>query len=310
MFKQIIAYRISDTWECTLEQVEEALSKNAFQPCGATQESSKGFVPPRLEENGALVESIDSQWIMRFMVESKVLPGSVLARKVNEKAVKIEQETGRKPGKKEKRELKDEARLDLLPMAFTKLSTALIWIDREARMLLLDVASQSKADEIVTCLVESLQGFAVALVDTQQAPQACMAHWLQNEEPPVGFSLDREVELKSADEAKSVVRYSRHPLELPEIREHISQGKLPIKLAMSWDDRISFVLTEGTQIKKLTLLDTVFEGQKSEDASFDADVAIFTGEMRKFLPELWGALGGFGRAELGGAPAKETADAQ
>ncbi|QNP47293.1 recombination-associated protein RdgC [Diaphorobacter aerolatus] len=307
MFKNMIVYRIAESWQTELTQLEEALAKSVFEECGATQERSVGWVPPRGEEHGPLVESVGGQWILRLMSEAKVLPGSVLARKVKEKAERIEQETGRKPGKKESKELKEEAKLDLLPMAFTKQGSTWVWIDPAAYLLVLDAGSQGRADEVVTMLVEALPGFAVALLDTQESPQACMAHWLKEQEPPVGFSVDRECELKSADEAKAVVRYSRHPLDIDEIREHIDQGKLPTKLAMSWDDRVSFVLTESLQIKKVSFLDTVFEGQKQDDAGFDADVAIATGELSKLLPDLVEALGGEGRTELGGATTTATA---
>ena len=304
MFKNLIVYRIAESWQSSAAQIEDALAKFRFTECGPTQEKSVGWAPPRGEDHGVLVESVGGQWIARFMTESKVLPGSVLARKVKEKAERIEQETGRKPGRKESKELKEEAKLDLLPMAFTKQGSTWVWIDPEAHLLVLDTGSQGKADEVVTMLVDALPGFAVALLDTAESPQACMAHWLKEQEPPVGFSIDRECELKSADEAKAVVRYSRHPLDIDEIREYIDQGKLPTKLAMTRDDRVSFVLTENLQIKKVSFLDTVFEGQKHDDSGFDADVAIATGELCKLLPDLIAALGGEGRTELAATGAK------
>jgi recombination associated protein RdgC len=298
VFKNMIVYRIAEQWQGTLETLEEALSKALFAECGATQEKSSGFVPPRGDQHGLLAESVGGQWILRYMTESKMLPGSVLARKVKEKAARIEQETGRKPGKKETKELKDEAKLDLLPMAFTKQGSMWVWIDREARLLVLDTGSQGRADEVASQLVELLPGFALALLDTQTSPQAAMAHWLKEQEPPVGFSIDREAELKSADEAKAVVRYGRHPLDIDEVRSHIEAGKLPTKLAMTWDDRVSFVLTEGLQVRKLAFLDTVFEGRSPDDSGFDTDVAIVTGELSKLIPDLIEALGGEGRTAL------------
>ena len=120
MFKNMIAYRIAEQWQPNWEQLEAALAKQVFEACGATQEKSVGWVAPRGEDNGVMVESVGGQWIMRLMSESKMLPASVLNRKVEEKAAHIEALEGRKPGKKEKKELKDEAKLDLLPMAFTK----------------------------------------------------------------------------------------------------------------------------------------------------------------------------------------------
>lgn len=303
MFKSLIVYRIAQGWAPDLQASEEALAKAPFIECGATQEKSCGWVPPRGEANGALVESIGGQWIARFMTEAKVLPGSVLARKVKEKAERIEQETGRKPGKKESKELKDEAKLDLLPMAFTKQASMWVWIDPTNRLLVLDTGSQGRADEVVTLLVEVLPGLSVSLLNTQTSPQAAMAHWLKEQEPPQGFTVDRECELKSASEEKAVVRYGRHPLDIAEVQGHIDAGKLPTKLALTWDDRVSFLLTEGLQVRKLQFLDTVFEGRKSDEGGFDADVAIATGELVKLIPGLIEALGGeaeTGMAQPGG----------
>lgn len=304
VFKNMIVYRIAPQWQVELTQVEEALAKVPFLECGATQEKSLGWVPPRGDAHGPLAESVGGQWILRFMVESKVLPGSVLARRVKEKAERIEQETGRKPGKKESKELKDEAKLDLLPMAFTKQGSMWVWIDTTSRLLVLDTSSQGRADEVVTLLIEALPGLSVSLINTQTSPQAAMSHWLKEQEPPVGFTVDRECELKSASEEKAVVRYARHPLDIEEVQAHIDAGKLPTKLALTWDDRVSFMLTEGLQIKKVSFLDTVFEGTKADDGGFDTDVAIATGELVKLIPDLIEALGG--EAESGVASAAQA----
>ncbi|MBS0293279.1 MAG: recombination-associated protein RdgC, partial [Proteobacteria bacterium] len=150
MFKNLIVYRIAPGWQADLTELEEALAKTPFQECGATQEKSSGWVPPRGEAHGPLAESVGGQWILRFMTEAKMLPATVLARKVKEKAAQIEQQTGRKPGKKESKELKDEARLDLLPMAFTKQGSTWVWMDRESGLLVLDTGAQGRADEITS----------------------------------------------------------------------------------------------------------------------------------------------------------------
>jgi recombination associated protein RdgC len=64
-------------------------------------------------------------------------------------------------------------------------------------------------------------------------------------------------------------------------------------LALTWEGRVSFSLTEALQLKKITFLEGVFEGTSAEkDEGFDADVAIATGELRKLLPDLFEALGG------------------
>ena len=298
MFSNLIIYRTAQQWQGSLEQVEEALQKTPFMACGATQEHAEGWIPPRGHEHGLLAESVGGQWILRFMSESKMLPASVLNPKVQEKADAFEKEFGRKPGKKKKRDLKDEAKLYLLPMAFTKQSSMWVWIDPQSKFLVLDTGAQSKADEVVTLLVEGLKGFGVSLLDTQTSAQAAMGHWLLTQKAPVGFSIDRECELKAADESKSVDRYGRHPLDIDEVKQHVEHGKLPTKLALTWDNRVSFLLTDNLQLKKLNFTDTVLD-QAGDEGGFDTEVAIATGELAKLILDLIEALGGEGRTEIG-----------
>lgn len=298
LFPNLILYRIAQASPLSLEAIEEALQKTPFLPCGATQERSTGWIPPRGEAHGLLCESVGGHWIISYFSEVKQIPASVLNRKVQEKADAIEKEFDRKPGKKEKRDLKDEAKLDLLPLAFTKQTRINVWIDPAARILAIGSATQGKADEIVTLLVESIKGFGVALLDTQNSAQASMAHWLISQEPPAGWSIDRSTVLKAADESKAVVRYTNHALDIDEVKEHIEHGKLPVSLAMTWDDRVSIVLTDSLTIKGLQFTDTAMDSA-SDEKGFDTDVAIFTGELSKLIPDLLEALGGEGRTEIG-----------
>jgi recombination associated protein RdgC len=224
------------------------------------------------------------------------VPGAVVKRKAQEQIEQIEKTTGRKPGKREIKEIREDALLGLLPMAFTKQSAVLVWIDLASRLLVTDAASQAKADEVITALVSALPGLPLTLVQTAVSPQVAMTQWLTAETPeewPLRLSVERECELKSNDEEKSVVKFTRHNLLNEEVRQHIAQGKLPVKLALSWDGRVGFVLTEALQLKKISFLEGVFDGTSAgKEDGFDADVAIATGELGKLIPDLLDALGG------------------
>lgn len=291
-----MVYRIGPDWSATVEQMEEALAKMPFEPCGATQEVSMGWVPPRGDKHGSLVELVGGHRILRFVIESKGVPGSVIKRHLDERIADIEAKEGRKPGRKESRELRDEIVHDLLPMAFAKTSTVMVWMDLQTGRLVLDCASQGKADEVITALVKAFDGLQLSALNTQMSPQAAMTAWLTGtaDDWPAHFAPGREVELKSGDEMNSVVKFTRHHLEDEEMRRHISQGKLPTKLALDWDGRVSFVLTEGTQLKKVAFLDGVFEDNATAEdgGGFDADVAIATGELGALITDLTAALGG------------------
>ena len=274
--------------------MEAGLQAARFVPCGASVERSFGWVEPRGQDHGPLVEVVGGQRILKFMLEAKLLPASVVNNKAKDKVAQIEASTGRKPGKKETRDIKEDIRHGLLSQAFTGLSSVAVWIDPKAKMLVIDASSPKKADEVVTLLVQCLDGFAVTLVNTTTSPAVAMGQWLTTQEPPQAFSVDRECELKAADETKAVVRYARHALDIDEVRAHIESGKQPTRVALTWKNRVSLVLTDALQIKKLAFLDVVFEGSAAQgkDDGFDADVAIATSELSALIPDLLEALDG------------------
>ena len=319
MFKNALVYRIASWDPASMADIEDRLAGGRFMACGATQPESAGWIEPRGEKHGALVENVGGQLILQLCVERKPVPGSVVKAALNERLEKIEAETGRRPKGKQAKELKEEIVHELLPRAFPKRSRTLIWVDPKAGIVLVDAAGMKKADAIVTQLVELLGGgIVLTLLQTQTSPATAMSEWLRTKEAPPGFSVDRECELKQPDSEKASVRYSRHTLDIDEVGEHIAQGKLPTQLAMTWAGRVSFVLTESMTLKKIKLLDVVLEGTGSnpgkDDNGFDADVAIATGELGQLIPELIEALGGElvressqGGSEARASVAKETA---
>jgi recombination associated protein RdgC len=294
LFKNLIVYRIGPGWAANSAELEAGLEKMVFVECGATQPVSAGWAPPRGVAHAPLLESVGGQWLMKLVVEQRVVPSAVVKRRVDERAAQIEQATGRKPGKKQQKELKEEVLLDLLPQAFTKQAAIRVWLNPKDRLLMIDASSPAKADDVVTQLVKAAEGLALTPLHTAQSPAAAMSEWLTTGDAPAGFSIDRECELKSPDESKSAVRYARHALDIEEVRQHIAGGKVPTQLALTWQGRVSLLLTEAMQVKKIAFLEGVFEGgsKPKADEAFEADAAIATGELGKLVPDLIDALGG------------------
>lgn len=293
MFKNLSVYRIAPGWSVQLQAAEDALANARFVPCAPTQDRSVGWVPPR-EENGALVESVAGQWIMKLMIQTKSVPGAMVREHADKAAVDVEQTTGRKPGKKEMKALREDALLILLPQAFPRSASVLVWIDRAAGLLVTDAVGGSKLDLVITALVNAFNDLPLTLLQTNLTPQTAMTTWLSQDAEywPVGFNVERACELKGCDEEKAVVKFNRHNLCTTDIRKHISEGKLPTNLALSYDGRVGFVLTEHLQLKKIAFLEGVFDGNADGDDAFDADVVLTTGELQKLIPALIDALGG------------------
>lgn len=300
MFKQVTVYRINDEWEQSKASAEAALGRSRFTPCTPTQAVSMGWIEPTGVPHAPMIETVDGHWLMKLQIESKSVPASVIKKRADEISARIEQQTGRKPGRKEMKELKEQAMHELLPHAFPKTAAVTVWIDRDARRLILDTGSTSKSDEVVTQVVRAMDGMGVALIQTEESAGAVMAAWLSGSdgrEPPSDITVDRECELQAPDESKSTIRYANHALDIDEVREHIRHGMLPKSLALTYCGRVSFVLTATGGIKKIKVLGDVEEKDSQAESGFLGDAAILTSELSQLIDGVIEALGG----ELQGA---------
>ena len=291
-FKNLQIYRLPKNWAADSNQVEQQLGTFTLQPCGTSVMQSLGWVPPR--PDGPLIHSVNGQWLLALGVEQKLLPAAIVKQFAADRAKEIEENEGRRVGRKEMRELRETMTQELMPRAFTRRRTTFAWIDPVNGWLVIDAASPAKAEELLEHLRKSVEGLPARLVETEQSPTSAMTGWVAAGEAPAGFTLDQDLELRSAE--KATVRYVKHTLEGDEIRQHIAAGKIVTRLAMTWGDKISFLLNENLQLKRLTFLDVLKEqadGQaENEDERFDGDFALMTGEVAHLLDDLLGALGG------------------
>ena len=296
-FNNLQIYRLPAPWAIDLAKFEEQLARGPFVPCASHEPMSRGWVSPR--KDGGLVYANNRQWLIALCVEQRLLPSAVVNKEVNARAAKLTEEQGFGPGRKAMRELKERVTEELMPRAFTRQHATHVWIDPQNGWFVVNAGSAAKAEEVIEHLRKCLDDFPLQLLHTQVSPQSAMADWLSGGDAPVGFTIDRDCELKAIGEEKSAVRYVRHPLAdewAKEIKEHLAAGKLPTRLALTWDDRISFVLTEKLEIKRLAILDLMKEQaeQTAEHAEeqVDADFALMTGELGRFIHALVEALGG------------------
>jgi recombination associated protein RdgC len=293
-FRNLVLYRIAG-WAPKAAELEAALAGQTFQPCGKMDMESRGWLPPR-GEGEALVHALGGQMLIALGVEQKLLPASVINHYARERAAEIEEQQGFRPGRKQQREIREQVTDELLPRAFERRRSTHAWIDPAGGWLAVDAANVAKADELLEVLRKCVAPLPLATLKTQLSPASAMTGWLASGEAPAGFTIDRDCEFLAPGEDKSTVRYVRHPLEAKDVRGHLEDGKQVTQLALTWNDRISFVLHENLQVKRLAFLDILKEQAEKDaeggDELFDADFAIMSGELSRFLPDLVEALGG------------------
>lgn len=293
-FRNLRLYRLQRELNLDVAQLDELLAKKPLVRCGSFEMSSRGWVFPRQE--GAFVHAVNRQWLLALGVEQKLLPTTVIRQTAQERAAAIEAEQGRKVGRKEMRDIAERVAEELMPKAFTRRRTTWGWLDPVNGWLVVDAGSDARADEFMETLISTVEEIAPRPLQTQISPVAAMTDWLAGGEAPAGFSIDSDLELRSAAEAQAVIRYVHHALAGPEIAEHIAAGKIATKLGLTWSDRISLVLTDKLHIKRLAFLDVLTEQAEQSgatpDEQFDADFALMAGELAHLFKDLLGALGG------------------
>lgn len=293
-FKNLQVYRLPAGWDVDITRLDAQLAGRALQGCGAMDMQSAGWLSPRGDERFLYVSN--RQILLACGAEQKLLPMAVVNQVAQERAAEISGREGRSVGRRELRELKERVTDELLPRAFVRRRVTWVWIDPVHGWLAVDAAARAKAEEVLGLLLKSADDLPAKLLKTQMSPGAAMTTWLSEGEAPAGFTLDRDLELRAPGDERATVRYVRHALEGEEIREHIAEGKSATRLGMTWNDRISFVLTEDLQIKRLAFLDILkeeSEGQaETDEERFEIDFALMAGELAKLLEALLEALGG------------------
>jgi len=290
--KNIQLYRLPKQWDMSADRLAEQFDRLRFQSCGSQDLSSQGWAPV---VNESLVHSVGGQWLIALGIEQRLLPAAVIRQEVETRAASCEAEQGFKLGRKQLRELKESVMQELLPRAFTRRRKAYAWIDPKNGWLAIDASSRSAAEPFIEALHKAIDELPLKLLNTERSPSAAMTDWLAGNEAPSGFTIDQDAELRAVSDDSIAVRYMHHDLAGEEIRDHIAAGKQANKLALTFDDRISFILTDKFEIKRVQPLDTLIKAEgdaKTREEQFDSDFALMTGELGKLFPALLDALGG------------------
>lgn len=296
-FKNLQLFRLPASWGLTKDELIKALTQHAFVSCTPSDMHRQGWEPPR--EKGELVHTVNRQFLLCLSSEKKLLPTCVINQVAKVRAAEMEEAQGFPPGKKATKELKERIADELLPRAFAIRSKTNVWIDPVNGWLAVDTFAPTKADEVIKLLLKSITALPAENLRVQCSPVAAMTEWLQSDDAPSCFTIDMDTEMRATGESKATVRYIRHALEAEDVRRHIAGGKQCTRLAMTWNDKISFVLTDSLAIKNIKPLNVLKEAEsstKNNDERFDCDMALMTAEYNMMLNDIVAALGGEARS--------------
>ncbi|EFS9566309.1 recombination-associated protein RdgC [Escherichia coli] len=292
-FKNIFIYRLSREVSWDTAEVNAALSKFVFTPCGSQDMAKAGWTSV-LGDN--LTHEYQGFLLIQHKREEKILPSQVLKEELQKKILTLEEEQDRKLKKTEKDSLKDEVLHSLRPRAFTRKSLAKILIDRSNHLVFVEASSAKKAEDQLALLRKSLGSLPVIPFTPREPLEITMTEWFKNGFP-AGFTAGEDATLKGLLDNGGAVRCNKVDLQSDEIMSHIEAGKVATTVAINWMDRASFRVNDDMSIKALTFCDDLYDQNDDIDREdvaqrFDADFVLFTGELSALFNALVEAIGG------------------
>ncbi|HBB8186843.1 TPA: recombination-associated protein RdgC [Escherichia coli] len=292
-FKNIFIYRLSREVSWDTAEVNAALSKFVFTPCGSQDMAKAGWTSV-LGDN--LTHEHQGFLLIQHKREEKILPSQVLKEELQKKVLKLEEEQARKLKKTERDSLKDEVLHSLLPRAFTRKSLAKILIDRSNHLVFVEASSAKKAEDQLALLRKSLGSLPVIPFTPREPLEITMTEWFKSGFP-AGFTAGEDATLKGLLDNGGAVRCNKVDLQSDEIMSHIEAGKVATTVAINWMERASFRVNDDMSIKALTFCDDLYDQNDDIDREdvaqrFDADFVLFTGELSALFNALVEAIGG------------------
>lgn len=296
LFKNAIVYRMTRDIQISSDELEAQLKNLEFSPCGSQDMMKVGWTNP-IKTGEALTHSVGNQILIVAKREEKILPTDVIKKELQAKIDKLETEQGRRLKKTEKDSLKDEVVQDLLPRAFSKESTVSVWIDNDNQRIIVDASSAKRAEDTLALLRKTLGSLPVVPLTMKTPIELTLTDWLRDGVIPQGFNLTDEAELKAMLAEGGIARFKKQDLVSDEIASHIEAGKLVTKLSLDWNDTIQFTLCDDCSLKKIKFSDMLKAQNDDIDREdiaqrFDADFALFTGEMTRLIDSVIQSLGG------------------
>ncbi len=284
-FKNVTLFRFQEKFDLTPEALEQALARFTFRPVGNMEMSTFGFSSPFGPRAEVLTHTVAGCTLFQLTCEEKILPSSVVKQMVDEKATEIEDSTGQAVSRAQRKELAEQITFELIPRAFSRLSTITAYIDRDNNWLVINATSKKQIDLVTACLRKALESLPIEPLSPDASIPAIMTSWLLNALPGEGLFLQEECELREPGDEGGVVRARGVPLTSSEIRQHLDGGWQATKVHLNYADRMSFLLAEDFTLRRIKLSDLLQEPLADIDADqaaakLDASFSIMSAELR------------------------------
>ncbi len=234
-----------------LEQRAEQDRLEGIPPSGMANE---GWLPVLGKHGSAYCERVNDCLLLRMGQADRILPPSVVNEELERRCDEYRERTGKLPGGRRRRELKEQVMAELMPLAFIRTRSTLAWIDRRRGWLAINTASRATAELVPFRLRVALGSFRVTPPTPMVSPRLELTSWLDGGECPAPWMLGDEAELRDLAEDGAIIRCVRQDLTANEVREHLAVGHHVFRLGLAFSGRVACVLGEDLTLRKIRFL--------------------------------------------------------
>lgn len=292
-FKNIFIFAFTRSFTWTQEQLEQHLAECLFTPCGSTEMSHFGWTNALGKHGHSIAHQSDGNLLICARKEDKMLPAPVINDELEKKIEALEIEQGRGATKKEREQFKEDIIFELLPRAFSRVTDTHAYICPENNIIVVNSSSRGKAEDLLALLRKTLGTLPVTSFDPDVTVDETMTDWLTNGSIGNKFKLGMEAEFHALGDDGAIARVKNQDLTSEEVKAHLDADKYVTKIALEWDESLSFVLGDDLSIKRLKFFDVIHEQNDDIDsddvlAKLDADFVLMAGELNRFITDLLG----------------------
>lgn len=300
-FKNIFVFAFTRSFTHTSTELETLLQETAFTPLGSTEVRHFGFVEALGKHGSSLVHEGVGNLLICARNEEKIIPPSVIKDMVEDKVDLLEIEQGRSATKKEREQFKEDITFEILPRAFNRITDTHAYISPKNNTIVINASTRGKAEDLLALLRKTLGTLPVTSIDPDKQADETMTEWLEyhySKTEAIGgkFTLGMEAHFNSIGDSSAIAIVKNQDLTGAEVEAHLDAEKFVTKIALEYDESMSFLLNDDLSIKRIKFFDVIHEQNDDIDsddvvAKLDADFVLMAGELNRMISDLHAEFG-------------------
>ena len=296
-FKNIFVFAFTRPFTTTNEELHALLHDQAFTPLGSTELRHFGWTNS-LGKGSNLTTELSGNVLICARSEEKILPAPVIKDMVDAKIEIIEIEQGRGATKKEREQIKEDVIFELLPRAFNRVVDTHAYINAENNTIVVNTSSRGKAENLLALLRKTLGTLPVTNINSKAMHGEVMTGWLNYPDSLTEglktnkITLGMEAEFAGLGDDSATARVKNENLLGLEVQSHLDSDKYVTKIALEYDETMSFILNDDLSIKRIKFFDVITEQNDDIDSddvhgTLTADFTLMAGELNRMINDLF-----------------------